>query len=86
VLTDPFKCSGRAWSGNPLCRIVLNEFRSEAGGEGGVEVEWERRTFYRTGVVIDNLRKGTGLRMCEDGERDPFGTSLYAPSFLRYRS
>jgi len=57
-----------------------------AGRGGGLRWSGSVELFYRTGVVIDNLRKGTGLRMCEDGERDPFGTSLYAPSFLRYRS
>jgi len=56
-------------SGNWFRRIVLGEFRSEVGGEGGSL--WCSRSgelFYGTDVVIGSLRRGSRSRMSFDVE------------------
>ena len=56
-------------SGSWFRRIVPSEFQSEVGGEGP-RVEWERRTLYRSDMVIGGLRRlGVGFEV--DGRVKP---------------
>ena len=55
---------GGGRSGHGFRRVVLGEFRSEVGGEGG-SLGWSgsRELFYGTDMVISGLRRGAESRM-----------------------
>lgn len=62
---------GGGRSGHGFRRIVLGEFRSEVGGEGG-SLGWSgsRELFYGTDMVISGLRRGAESRMSFEGLKD----------------
>ena len=59
---------GGGRSGHGFRRIVLGEFRSEVGGEGG-SLGWSgsRELFYGTNVVIGGLRRDAESRVSFEG-------------------